>query len=200
MLFLFLASFYLSLRARTRVDYIFIVAFLTIMLSFFSTAAARTYRVPLVYPLGILSFPFSSSLDWTQRPPPLEEYISSYNIQFLTVKIWSFPWYDVTRFWAFSVFPFYLFVNAVGVTLGYWMNKRLVDEPLKRELFDFFFRAGLISISVLYIINVITLKLTPNDFPIHVTLFSMYFFWVPALIATLVYGIRKWPRNRKHIP
>jgi len=196
MLFLFFASFYISHRARARVDYTLSVVFLTIAVSLFSTVVANAVRIPYVYPFGILSFPFFSTVDWAWTSPPLEEYISSYNIQFLTVKIWSLhpnirpPW-DVF----YSFLAFYFFVNAVGATLGYWMNKRLVDEPLKRELFDFFFHKALISISALYIINVITLLTIPNDLSVYVNLFSVYFFWAPAIIATLVYGIHKFKKR-----
>jgi len=66
--------------------------------------------------------------------------------------------------------------------LGYWINKRLPEESLKREMFDFFFKFGIWS-SFLFFVGT--------------TWIFAVLFWTFTAIATTIYGIYKWMGMRK---
>jgi len=61
--------------------------------------------------------------------------------------------------------------------LTYWINKRLPEESMKRETFDFFSKSG-----ILFFVFFMG---------------STWICWIFAAIATTVYGIYKWFRRRK---
>jgi len=63
--------------------------------------------------------------------------------------------------------------------LGYWINKRLPEESLKRDMFDFFSKSGILFF-------VLFMGLT-------------WIFWIFAVTATTIYGIYKWSRRRKAV-
>ncbi len=101
-------------------------------------------------------------------------------------------------------FSFFLLINLVGAMLGYWINKKLSEESLRRELFDFLFRSGIWSFLVCYAIIwldwfALGLITQYEEFVItsNIWFFCQYFFWVPATIATAIYGVYKWSKSRK---
>lgn len=190
-----LVSFYVSFKESSlwkthKLDYLAVVIFFTVVSSFLSTIFPPL-QIPVGYPLGMLSFPFFTRI--YIRDPLFEPWKPPLNIQFLTVNILSFSPLSTWSIFV-TVFPFYMTVNFMGVILGYWMSKRLVDEPLKRELVDFFFRKGLLASSLaLVIIESIFVLIVKEGTGlwIYIHFFSVYLFWVPALIATAIYGLKR---------
>jgi len=95
------------------------------------------------------------------------------------------------------VFSFYLLVNFLGVILGYWLEKRLAEEQIKTELFEFFSIVGLCSFGACYFISLIlygiavTLRLGLLPIHVYIIFFCIYYFWIPALLATAIYGLKR---------
>jgi len=150
-----------------------------------------------LYPFWLVSFPFYSTLTLSFG---LVGYPTGYNIHFFGMEIMSVSTQNdpVYGFW------FFLLINLVGAILGYWINKKLSMESFKWELFDFFFRSGILSFFVCYgIIWLVVFALslfTPYEEVVimsYILVFCMDFFWVPAVIATVIYGIYKWIGMRK---
>lgn len=153
------------------------------------------------YPLGLLSFPFSLTVyeGWGGS-------VAGYNIHFLSLKILT-----TTPQNAFlRMFSFFLSVNLVGAILGYWIDKRLLEESLKRKMFDFFFRSCFLSLIGCFLIFMPTLGYRYtllnnylNDNTLWVTLtynvilFCIFYFWIPAAITTAIYGIYEWRTRHK---
>ena len=185
------ASYYASrnLAKIYKRDYVLSMAVFIVLASLFSAAFAYAYFLPMFYPLGSLSFPFSSTGD-----------LDAYNIQFLALRILSVPPQNGPLYG----FPFYLLVNLVGVMLGYWINKRPIQGTLKEELFDFFFFSGFISFMVCFFIYLTTfftgfVHAYMYPYAWFIVLFCIHFFWIPAVIATTIYGMKSF-RRRENSP
>ena len=151
-----------------------------LVISLSSTALSNIDLLLLFsYPFASLSFPFSSS---------------GYYIQFLTQEILFVSNGGICLL---IVFSFYLLVNFLGVILGYWLEKRLAEEQIKTELFEFFSIVGLCSFGACYFISLIlygiaiTLRLDVLPSLYIIFFFCVHYFWVPALIATAIYGLRR---------
>jgi len=179
-------------------SYVPLMAGFVIVVSLLSTYVCMFWLwLIFLYPFWSVSFPFYSTPelsfgDWG--------YLTGYNINFFGMEIVSLSPQNVLVYG----FSFFLLINVVGAILGYWINKKFSEESLKRELFNFFFRSGILSFLVCYgiiLLNWFTLGLITQyeEFVImsNILLFCKYFFWVPAVIATAIYGIYKWIGMRK---
>jgi hypothetical protein len=188
-------------------SYVLIMAGLVIVASFLSVFVSLFwFWLILLYPFWLVSFPFYSTPhltfgDWG--------YLTGYNINFFGMEIMSIPPQNAftsadalmqvagsgMHVYAFS---FFLLINLVGAILGYWIKQKTSEESLKRELFDFFFRSAILSFLVCYgiillhwfalglIIQYEAFVITSN-----ILLFCRHFFWVPAVIATAIYGLKR---------
>lgn len=202
-----LLSMYVSFRlssdlVQDRVSYVLLMTVFIIVVSFLSTFVCMLWLwLIFLYPFWLVSFPFFSTPelslgDWG--------HLISYNINFFGMEIVSISPQNVLVYG----FSFFLLINLVGAMLGYWINKKLLNEPFKWKLFDFFFRSGIWSFLVCYVIIwldwfalglIISYGINDIWFTIVTTIpfFCRYFFWVPATIATTIYGIYEWFRRRK---
>lgn len=202
-----LLSMYVSFRLSSelsdeRVSYVLLMAGFIIIASFLSTFVYVLWLWLIVlYPFWLVSFPFFSTPelyfgDWGR--------LTGYNITFFGMKIVSISPQNAHVYG----FSFFLLINFVGVMLGYWINKKLLEGSLKWNLFNFFFRSGILCFLVCYGITWLgwfTLGLIiwqgANDVWLIIAsntlFFCRYFFWVPAVIATAIYGIHKWFRIKK---
>jgi len=167
-------SFLLARSVRRKVSYILLLIPITILMSFFSANYVDRYRSWLG-PLP-LSTPFYTD-DFAENPTAFFPFATHHGLYFLGWRISSFTLPLQLETLAFLT-SFFLSINLLGAMLGYWINKRLPEESLKRDMFDFFFKSGI--------------------------LFSLYFVgstWIFAVlfwtIATAIYGIYKWFRRRK---
>jgi hypothetical protein len=166
----------------------------TILASFMSVLIGHSLLVGTH--LFWLSFPFSlivEQISWT--------FVTGYHIQFLSFRMISIN----PQIGPFLAFSFFLGMNFVGVVLGLW-----IKESLKEKLFDFFIKSGAISLVCGYIIwiayslhlkelwlsnqifhsKVYEQYLFESNFYLVYTL-CIYYFWVPALIATAIYGLKR---------
>jgi len=173
-----------------------------IVASFLSTFAPipKVYSIYL-YPFSLVSFPFFSisklSLgDWG--------YLTGYNINFFEMEIISISAQNALVY----CFSFFLLINLVGVMLGYWIKKKLAEGSLEWNLLNFLFRSGFWSFLICYAIVWLAwfaLSLVAwygmNDIWFIIVsntmVFCKHFFWIPATIATAIYGIYKWFGKRK---
>jgi hypothetical protein len=190
--------------------YVLRMAVSIILISFFSAFFPVSIAIILTFPLTFLSFPFHAYIDpiWTEG----WYWVDFLRIRFLTIDLTAPLPLDSGRF--LVAFPFFLFVNFVGTTLGYWINEKLVEGSLIEKLFNFSFKSGAISFVGCYVISFscfIILGLVTgyrlnhylNDHTLSyaiantILLFCIYYFWVPAVIATTIYGISKWFRRRR---
>lgn len=180
--------------APGRVVYALLMTAFIIVVSFLSAFVCVFWLwLIFLYPFWLLSFPFYLT------PKPFRGYwgaITSYNINFLWVEIGFIPTENVLV----NGFSFFLLINLVGAMVGYWLSKNLLNESFKRELFDFFFRSGIWSFLVCYIIFFLdwfALGLTAghevnniwSTIIINIPFFCKNLFWIPAAIATTIYGI-----------
>jgi hypothetical protein len=173
-------------------SYVLIMAGLVIVASFLSAFVSLFwFWLILLYPFWSVSFPFYSIPilsfgDWG--------YLTNYRINFVGIEIMSISPQNALVYG----FSFFLLINLVGAILGYWIKQKTSEESLKRELFDFFFRSGILSFLVCYgiiWINWFALGLVTQyeEFVImsYILLFCRYFFWIPALIATIICGLKR---------
>jgi len=202
-----LLSTYVSFRLSSdlpeeRVSYVLSITGFIIVASFLSTFASipKVYSI-FLYPFSLVSFPFFSisklSLgDWG--------YLTGYDINFFGMKIGSISG-QIAYLYCFSIF---LLINLVGAMLGYWSNKKLSDESFEWILLNFFFRSGFWSFIICYAIvwlawfalSLITFYGVDDIWfmiMMNISFFCRNFFWIPAVIATIIYGIQKWFGLRK---
>ncbi len=204
-----LLSMYLSFRLSSnleheRVSYVLLMTGFIIVASFLSTFIYMLWLWLLVlYPFWLVSFPFFSTATHTRMAAHAYS-VTGYNINFFGMEILSISPQNI----AVYGFSFFLLINLVGAMLGYWINKKLLDESFKWKLFNFFFRSGILSFLVCYGIlwlTLIALSLmmyygaSDISFIIadNILFFSMYLFWIPAIIATAIYGIYERSKSRK---
>jgi len=195
-----LLSMYLSYYASRAwmktyyLDYVLGMIGLILVTSLSSTAISTYYLFYFFYPFASLSFPFSSIVHVdVYREMGDYTYAYTHDIQFLSLRILSVSNESIRLLFVFS---FYLLVNFLGVILGYWFEKRLAEEPFKAELFEFFSFSGFCSFGVCYFISLIlpwiAVALSLYSLPImYIIFFCIYFFWIPALIATTIYGLKR---------
>jgi hypothetical protein len=204
-----LLSLYVSFRLSSifeheRVSYVLLMAGFIVVASFLSTFVSVLWLWLLVlYPFWLVSFPFSSTAIRTSVNGGRMN-VTGYNINFLGIQIASISPQSISVYG----FSFFLLVNLIGAMLGYWINKKLLEESFSWKLFNFLFRSGILFFIVCYGIlwlTMIALSLMMYygagdiSFMIveNVLFFSRYLFWVPATIATAIYGIYKWSKVRK---
>lgn len=155
----------------------------------------------LFYPILLLSFPFVSTFE-----DSLSSLSTEYNINLCTLRIVSIPPENAYLYG----FLFFFSVNLIGTILGYWINKRLLEGSFKRKMFDLFIESVFLSFIFCFFLYYVTLFLRParlnhylNDNTLwiniadNIILFCIFYFWVPALIATTIHGIYKWSRTCK---
>ena len=202
-----LLSMYVSFRFSSileheRVSYVLLMAGFIIVASLLSTFVYVLWLWLLVlYPFSLVSFPFSSTAMHTSLGGHTY-HVTDYNVNFFGMQIVSISPQNIPVYG----FSFFLLTNLVGAMLGYWINKKLLEESFKWKLFDFFFRSGILSFLVCYAIlwlDLFALSLIvwygANDIwftiAMNILLFCRDFFWVPATIATAIYGIYKRPEK-----
>lgn len=181
------------------------MTFFILLASLLSTFLSELFLWFLIYPLGLLSFPFYSTADKLHSWMP----VSAYNIHFLTAKIVTISPQQASSYG----FLFFFSINLIGAVVGYRIHKTLPEMSLKRDVFDFFFRSGIISFIACYILFWITfltvgISLSPmTEFgsSLYSTLqfifvFYEFLFWIPALVATTIYGIRIRLKSREQPP
>ncbi len=146
-----LLSVYVSFRlsrdlAHERASYLLLMTGFIVVASFLSTFAYELWLwLIFVYPFWSVSFPFFSTPELS-----LGEWgrLTSYNINFFGIEIVSVSPQNVPVYG----FSFFLLINLVGAMFGYWTNRKLLEEPLRWSLFNFFFRNGILSFLVCYAI------------------------------------------------
>jgi len=200
-----LLSMYVSFRLSSDLEqknviHVLLMTGFIIVMSVLSTFVCILWLwIILLYPFWLVSFPFLSTpkLFFGDRG-----HLISYNINFFWMKIVSISPQNVLAYG----FSFFFLINLVGAMLGYWINKKLLNEPFKWKLFDFLFRSGIWSFLACYAIiwlDWFALQLIVwygvNDIWLTIvsstSFFCRYFFWVPATIATAIYGIYKRPEK-----
>lgn len=176
--------------------------FFIVLASLFSTFLSYALIVWfLFYPILLLSFPFVSTFEDSLSSPPTE-----YNINLCTLRIVSISPENAYLYG----FLFFFSVNLIGTILGYWINKRLLEGSFKRKMFDFFIESVFLSFIFCFFLYYVTLFLRPtrlnhylNDNTLwiniadNIILFCIFYFWVPALIATTIHGIYEWSKTSK---
>lgn len=193
------------------ISYVLLMAGFIIVASLLSAFVSVLWLwLIFLYPFWSVSFPFFSTPEVScklLRFQYLHSYeckLTGYHINFVGIEIMSISPQNVLVYG----FLFFLLINLVGVILGYWIKQKTSDESLKQELFDFFFRSGILSFLVCYGIILLDwfalaliIEYGANDvwFAIasNTWFFCQYLFWVPAVIATAIYGIYKWIGMRK---
>ena len=197
-----LFSIYASYRWVRSKNYVLKMTTFIISASFLSTIMPEFWILNLfIWPLSLLSFPFSMIVNQSHSYTP----IIGYSIRFLTTEIAYIP-FTGSRY--IYIFSFFFLVNSLSTILGYHIDKLLLTESLKQKLFDFFFRSGILSLLGCYLVLFVyyfALGVTTgyqvnhylNDNTLWFTianilyLFSMYFFWIPAVISTTIYAVYK---------
>lgn len=185
------ASYHLA-KFNRRV-YIPTMVSLAILISCLSTF----FTISPIYVTGFLptfflSFPFFHhqeqyivGLEWGRT------YITESNIHFLDMRILTMPAQDAFLF----VFLFLLLINLFGAVFGYWVYRRLSGRLFERKIFDFFCR----SLFVSFIFSLFIFYATPlflfGGFLLYV---CIPFLWIPAAIATAIYGIHLFKKEKMH--
>lgn len=207
-----LLSMYVSFRLSNileheRVNYVLLMAGFIIVASLLSTfvtfVSVLWLWLLVLYPFWQVSFPFFSTATPTSAGVHTY-YITGYNINFFEMEIVPISYQNIPVYG----FSFFLLINLVGAMLGYWINKKLLEESFKWKLFNFFFRSGILSFLVCYGIlwlDWIAISLIiwygANDMwfiiASNILFFCRYLFLVPATIATAIYGIYERSKSRK---
>ena len=173
-------SFLLGRSFRRKSSYVLLLVPITILMSFFSAYYVDRFR----YFLGPfpLSFPFYTNT-FVENPTIFNFLEPTHDgLYLLGWRISSFALPLQLETLAFLT-SFFLLINLVGAMLGYWIGNTLPEKSLKREMFDFFFKFGILSFL----------------FFMGSTWIFAVLFWIFAVIATTVYGIYKWSRRRKAV-
>jgi len=147
-------------------------------MSFFSANYVDRFRRSFLGPFS-LSFPFYTD-PFAESSTTFFPFATHHGLGFLGWRISSFTLPLQLETLAFLT-SFFLLVNLVGAMLGYWINKKLPEQSLEREIFDFFFKSGILFFLFLMVATWIFAVL----------------FWTFAAIATAIYGIYKWIGMRK---
>ncbi len=212
---------YLSFRLSSECErslplYLLLETVFIVVLSVLSTFVYLLWVwILLLYPFWLVSFPFFSTPElraranvyFPRRAPihageiDVRAHLVGYDINFFGVKIVSISPQNLVY-----GFSFYLLINILGAIVGYLTNRLLRDRSFEWNLFNFFFRTGIVSFLVCYGItwlgwfalglivwygvNGIWFALVEN-----VLFFCQFFFWIPAVIATLIYGARSRTKN-----
>jgi len=209
-------SMYVAFRLSDKpeqeyISYVLLMAGFIIVASFLSAFVGGLWLwLILLYPFLSVSFPFFSTPEVSckllrfQYLYSYECKLTGYHINFVGIEIMFISPQNVLVYG----FLFFLLINLVGAILGYWIKQKTSDESLKLELFDFFFRSGILSFLVCYGILLLDwfalgliIEHGANDgwfaLASNIWFFCQYLFWVPAVIATAIYGIYKWMGMRK---
>lgn len=207
MLFSMFISYHLVRRFSSQ-TYAVLMACWVIVASLLTIFLARAWILALfLLPFMLLSFPFFSTVEQLHSYTP----ITAYNIQFFTLRIASISPENAFVYG----FSFFALVNLIGAVLGNKINKILLEKSLKRNLFDFFLKGTPASLAAFYLFMVLfyfALGIITQGYRVNhylndnilwftimniVYFLTLYFFWVPALIATIIYGIYERSKNFK---
>lgn len=186
MLFSMFLSYYLARYGRKT--YVLLTACFIVLASLLSIILTFSYKnlFFFLYLPRFFSFPFFSALVLSRHRGPI-----SYDIYLPGLKLVSISPQNAHLYG----FMFFLSVNLAGAILGFWIGKQLTKKSLARNLFDFLSKSVVLSWIGCFVIFWITLydmDLWQNPFYWHFHDFCMYRFWIPAVIATAIYGIYKW--------
>jgi len=195
MLFSTILSYHLAARRYSQKVYAILMAFWIILASLLTIFLASAWILALfLLPLMLFSFPFLSTVEQLHSYSP----VTAYNIQLFSINIVSISPENALVYG----FSFFVLVNLAGAVLGYKINEMLLGKKFKRNLFDFFQYSTLISLGTFYLVlaffyfalGIITGYYLNENTQIWFTiagalfLFSRFLFWVPAVIATAIYG------------
>jgi len=201
------ASYY---WARTgKKSFILWMAVSIVLISFLSAFFPLSIAIIFTFPLTFLSFPFHAYI-YPIRTEGL--WVDFLRIRFLTIDLTAPLPLDLGRF--LVAFPFFLFVNFVGTSLGYWISRKLAEGSWIEKVFNFSFEIGAISYVVCYVTsfaNYMILGLLTGYRLNHylnnhtqtyaianaISLVCIWYFWVPAVTLTTIYGIYKWFSRRR---
>ena len=200
-----LLSLYVSFRlsSNTQIElpiHVLLMTGFVIVVSLLSTFTCMLWLwIILLYPFWLVSFPFFSTpelLFGDQGP------LTSYNINFFESNIFSVSPQNVLVYG----FSFYLIINIGGTLLGYLAGKVLRDKTFEWNLLDFLFHYAILSFLVCY--GVIWLGWFALQFMVwygvnhiwfafveNVLFFCKHFFWIPAVIATVIYAVYSRPKK-----
>jgi len=197
MLFSMILSYRLAAGRYSPKVYAMLMAFWIILASLLTIFLASAWILALfLLPLMLFSFPFLSTVEQLHSYTP----VRAYNIQFFSMNIVSISPENALVYG----FSFFVLVNLAGAVLGYKIDKMLQGKKVKRNLFDFFQSSTLVFFGTFYLVmaffyfalGIITPGYYLNEntqiwFTIAdaLFLFSRFLFWVPAVIATTIYGI-----------
>lgn len=205
------ASYHWAKISQKAFDYRTLV--FIIVVSLLSAVFPAYITIVFTFPFTFLSFPFYAYIyeEWSWGLMDRIEFLGiRFSTMDLAIRI-PRPW-DLGRF--LVAFPFFVFVNFVGAILGYCINRKLVEGSLREKLFNFSFKSGAISFVGCYVISLSCFMILGyvtgyrlnhylNDHTLSyaiantILLFCIYYFWIPALIATTIYGIYKWFKRKK---
>jgi len=186
-------SFRLSSESERRLPiYLLLETVFIVVLSLLSTFVCLLWLwILFLYPFWLVSFPFFSTPELLlgDHGP-----LVGYDVNFFGLKIVSVCPHNLV--YGLSL---YLLINILGAIIGYLINRLLRDRSLEWNLFDFFFRTGILSFLVCYGITwlgwfalglIVWYGVNGSWLPLvaNVLFFCKFFFWIPALIATLIYG------------
>ena len=197
-------SMYLSFRLSSESErglpiYLLLETVFIVILSLLSTFVCLLWLwVLFLYPFWLVSFPFFSTpelLFGDQGP------LVGYDVNFFGLKIISISPQNLVY-----GFSFYLLINILGAIIGYLTNRLLRDRSFEWNLFDFFSRTGIVSFLVCY--GIIWLGWFALEFIVwygvndiwfafveNVLFFCKFFFWIPAIIATVIYAVYSRPEK-----
>ena len=200
-----LLSLYVSFRlsSNTRIElpiHVLLMTGFAIVVSLLSTFTCMLWLwIIFLYPFWLVSFPFYSTpeLLFGDYGP-----LVSYNINIFGSNVSSISPQNVLVYG----FSFYLIINIVGTLLGYLAGKVLCDKTFEWNLLNFFFRYAILSFLVCY--GVIWLGWFALQyiawygvdhiwfaFVENVLFFCENFFWIPAVIVTVIYAV--YSRSKK---
>ncbi|UCE15765.1 MAG: hypothetical protein JSV12_07850 [Candidatus Bathyarchaeota archaeon] len=191
-----------SYLAEERLGYPLLMAGVIIVASFLSTfAPIPNASLFFIYPFSLVSFPFSATAELSLGA---WGYLTGYDINFFGMEIVPVSPQNVPAYG----FWFFFLINLVGAMLGYWGDKKLSEGSLEWNLLDFFFRSVFWSFLICYAIvwlswfalEQILWQGADNVWfmiVMNIALFCRLFFWIPATIATAIYGMHKWFGRRK---
>ncbi len=192
MLFSMFVSYYLVRYGRKT--YVLWTGCFLGLASLLSTIFALTYRSPFfwLYLPRSFSFPFFSEWAVSRHLGPVSYNIYLPGLKVVAISFQTVPLYAFTFFLAFM---FFLAVNSAGAALGFWIGKQLVQTSLPRSLFDFLAKSVVLSwigcFAVFWLVTLYDYRLMNSLVFYQFHAFCMNRFWIPAEIATAIYGIYK---------
>lgn len=201
MLFSLYVSFRLSSDSQLELPiHVLLMTGFVIVVSLLSTFTCMLWLwIIFLYPFWLVSFPFFSTpeLLFGDHGP-----LTGYNINLFGSNIFSVSPQNVLV----CGFSFYLMINIAGTLIGYLAGKVLCDKSFQWKLLDFVFHYAILSFLVCY--GVVWLGWFALQYMVwygvnhiwfafveNVLLFCKHFFWIPAVIATVIYAVHSRPKK-----